>query len=190
MDFLEYQNYIAHSKGPWKKHKYLKKIGKRYIYPIKNEIKQVTDPFDSQLGGHNTKKYNAFQKFIGMDKRDAYVDAGRNMLNSSRKYSNLMRQSAAFASKPYEIQGYTARTYNAHAQEARRDTQRDAQIYAKAGQEYAKTILGRLDKLTKNTKVKSAMDTQKHEKRVQATGARLKAKKTTKRNADLLSKSR
>lgn len=34
MDYLVYKNFLAHSKGDWKEHKYIRKEGKRYFYSV------------------------------------------------------------------------------------------------------------------------------------------------------------
>lgn len=32
MDYIQYENWLAHSKGPWKNHKYTAKVGGEYVY--------------------------------------------------------------------------------------------------------------------------------------------------------------
>ncbi len=45
-------DYIAHSTGPWKKHKYIKKIGKRYVYAKDQYNKGMTNAKYKMMYGH------------------------------------------------------------------------------------------------------------------------------------------
>lgn len=81
---------IAHSRGPWKKHKYSKKIGKRYVYaknkmseastnakykmmygqdPEKNQVKDSIKNYTSLIGDDsNRDQMRRTKAFIGIGK--------------------------------------------------------------------------------------------------------------------------
>lgn len=57
--------YLVHSKGPWKKHKYLSKVGNKYVY-AKNQIVNGIHGFGARLRKKVRKK-------VGLEARDEFM---------------------------------------------------------------------------------------------------------------------
>lgn len=64
----DYRDYVAHSLGEWKIHKYIKKIGDRYIYPAVKAVGKATG-ISSYMGMRDAKrreeKYSPDTKYLG-----------------------------------------------------------------------------------------------------------------------------
>lgn len=46
--------FLAHSSGPWKKHKYISKDGKNYVYANHTKVGEPKELTDNKPHGHNT----------------------------------------------------------------------------------------------------------------------------------------
>lgn len=72
MDYIEYENWLAHSRGPWKKHGYVSKYKKngKWVYVYGNvkgkdfRVKKSTE----QLENEYDKAENDFDKAVGVAK--------------------------------------------------------------------------------------------------------------------------
>lgn len=79
--------YLVHSKGPWKKHKYLSKVGNKYVY-AKNQIVNGIHGFGARLRKKVRKK-------VGLEARDEFMKRAAieepviSEFNRNAKYKHL-----------------------------------------------------------------------------------------------------
>lgn len=62
--------YLAHSKGPWKKHKYISKVGNKYVYA--NKTGSPTFKGASPTGAHSPASLNRRSAAATVRKRSSY----------------------------------------------------------------------------------------------------------------------
>lgn len=78
------QDYLEHSSGPWKHHKYIKKVGNRYYYPNDNLGGNIASRVTNLRNKWNSaKKYN--------QRRKKYAESQVNLrsANASREMENI-----------------------------------------------------------------------------------------------------
>jgi hypothetical protein len=104
---IHYSSELAHSKGPWKKHKYLRKVGNKYIYdstagtgsggggnPVSNGQKY------GRLAAKWMKKFNAF-KMSALAGISNYISNGKKFVSAF--VAQYKRSMAPAASGPHSV---------------------------------------------------------------------------------------
>lgn len=106
-------NYLAHSKGPWKKHKYIKKVGNRYYYAgSKGYYKALaTDP---------DAKYSSSKSQRDAAKRINARRATSESLNRAKKKSDTQKRVNAVKSGVKRAGAAVADTANRFTNKSRR----------------------------------------------------------------------
>ena len=79
MSYEEEYGYLVHSKGPWKKHKYMSKIGNKYVY-AKNQATNGIRGFGAKL-----------RKKVGLDARDEFNRRARAEEPSIVEYNSAYK---------------------------------------------------------------------------------------------------
>ena len=116
-------NYLAHSKGPWKKHKYIKKVGNRYYYAgSKGYYKALATTDDAnytdaqkkaakKVNARNANKANLKRasrkqrvKNVGVSARLTAQKAGRAASNAGKAVAGAAKKAAYYA--PYRAKAY------------------------------------------------------------------------------------
>lgn len=158
----DYDQYLAHSKGPWKKHKYIKKVGNRYYYAgSKGYYKALATTDDPNVSASQKKaaqKINAKRATSESLKRAAR----KNKVNNVKKSA-----SDAVSSTAKNVKG-RARLVKANASAAGIKTKQAAKkTYRNASASAAK--------LATNTKGRARL------LKANASAAGIKAKQATKK---------
>lgn len=101
MDYLKYENWLAHSKGPWKKHKYLKKIGSKYFYSNRGSGSNGKDGYEDvpdEYDWRNDPRVSEDEKYSGSlysemssyGNRQLY-DAKTELSSAEKEYNDLYK---------------------------------------------------------------------------------------------------
>lgn len=125
---------LEHSSGPWKKHKYIKKIGDRYVY-AKNKMSSVIDDtkhFINTIGASSTS-------------RDFHTRRADRSLESARRE---MRDAESAEIDPYRERSHHIDSSEEHRRFAKydkEDFERNRQSAREAHSSFAKTGAGKIE---------------------------------------------
>lgn len=141
-----YLGELYHSKGPWKTHKYIKKIGNRYIYP---GMRAISDTIKSAQYARKAKAYGKSNRLSVRDR------------NRSKNYAAV---SAAYGkrAKDYVDRGLAPiRNTAAKASRAVRDEYRRQRNKA-AGKAYTRSVISKQNARKRRQAINNAVnDTKK-----------------------------
>ena len=100
MDYIQYKNWLVHSKGPWKEHKYIKKIGNKYFYSAKSSVSKkegyedVPDKYDwendPRLSDEDKQALYAHMSSYG----DSVYDTKMELKAAEQDYDLMLRMSS------------------------------------------------------------------------------------------------
>ena len=148
-----YLGELYHSKGPWKNHKYIKKIGDRYIYPAGNAIKNA---YQAAKHFSSAKKYRKSPRASAAGgakaRRDELIGSqyARWAKQDLSKYTAPVKDAAAAVTK-------TAR----RASRAVRDEYRRQRNKA-AGKAYTRSVISKQNARKRRQAINNAVnDTKK-----------------------------
>lgn len=168
-----YNDYLVHSSGPWKKHKYTgKKRGKKgwiYYYESQKDARDAGDynedgvsdwkdrvitlnPFDRR-GNPYSSKYSRFEDWLGMDDKEvadvdkAMVDLGKRFVDREQKnydYEKEKFHRSKNSDEVFENKKSLDLAKTMLNYEKKQQSKREA-IYERSRKAYRRTPIGLLD---------------------------------------------
>lgn len=140
-------NDLMHSRGPWKKHKYLSKVGDKYVYGKGTTIGKL-----NKLNSSYDKEYKRINKMTASDHK--FVDSwyGKPIKNPKNKYvAEVARETEAARRQDHNIVDNNDKYYKSKLKEKTREKASKI-IGNSAAVKKGKGLISKLAKLFKKKK--------------------------------------